>query len=518
MLVVVLAVAISHGVSRLQEHLADTRFVAEQHDVAREAFASGQALAGRASASREEALALFDEGGRKDAERKWPEALALRDLADTAYARASQALEKALDRDRGHGATRQRMAEVAYERGLLAERFHQQRERDEQRRRLEQLVDSLPEGAEWRRRLLAPAELDIVTEPPGARVEVERYVDVGGTRRREPVPEAGTLGPTPIARALLPEGSYLLRATLPGRVPVELPLLLTPGAREQVRLPLPSAVPAGHAYIPPGCFLLGSVEPEPLRISMLSPPLHRFCLSEGYLIGQREVTVGDWLTYLDDLPLDAPARRILEQPRFSAAGAVTLRKQAGAGWVFSFYRSHEDVFTARDGETFHYPARTRRNTADWRQFPLTGVSAEDLADYFDWLDRTGRLPGARLCSQHEWEFAARGADGRSYPHGGQLQPDDANIDTTYDRQPLAYGPDMVGAHPTSVSPFGLMDVSGNAYELTQSVTPELGRVVLRGGAFYYDSFAAHIANQGAGDPTQRDASIGVRVCASFSPR
>ncbi|MFY0584038.1 formylglycine-generating enzyme family protein [Cystobacter fuscus] len=148
---------------------------------------------------------------------------------------------------------------------------------------------------------------------------------------------------------------------------------------------------------------------------------------------------------------------------------------------------------------------------------LSGVSSEDLASYFYWLDRSGRLPGARLCTQNEWEYAARGADGRRYPHGDQLQPDDANIDTTYDRQPTAFGPDMVGSHPASVSPFGLEDMAGNAFELTRSVTPEFGRVVLRGGAWYYDDFGAHIANISVGDPTARDAAIGVRVCASFSP-
>jgi formylglycine-generating enzyme required for sulfatase activity len=533
-LVLALAVVASYGGHRLQTYLADVRFVAAQVDAAREVLAAGRALAQRASTRREDALALFD--GRPDpsvglensldpyalkraAEQRWTEALTLRDQADAAYARTSQFLEKALDRDRGHVDTRRLIAEVTYERVLLAERFHQRRERDQWAQHLEQVTDGAREGAEWRQRLLAPAELEIVTEPPGARVEIERYTDVQGTRHRKPVAESDSLGPTPISRLRLPGGSYLLHVTQPGRVPVRLPLLLTHGAREQVRLVLPTAVPAGYVYIPRSCFLLGSSEPEDVRIFMLSPPLHQFCLNEGYLIGQKEVTFGDWLTYLDDLRPDAPARRILEQPRFSSTGAVTLRRQPGAGWVFSFYRSREDVvFSAKEGELFHYPGRTRRNTADWRQFPLSGVSAEDLARYFYWLDSTGRLPGARLCSQNEWEYAARGADGRRYPHGDQqLQPDDANIDMTYQRKPMAFGPDMVGSHPVSVSPFGLEDMAGNVYELTRSTTPEFHRVVLRGGSWYYDAFGAHIANISAGDPTARDAAIGVRVCASFSP-
>jgi formylglycine-generating enzyme required for sulfatase activity len=528
---VALAVITSYGGLRLQAHLADVRFITAQTGTAREALATGRAQAERARALGEEALSLFGglpspstspetlQNPREVADRQWTEALAQREQAHAAYARASQALERALDRDRDSVEARRLLAEVTYERVLLAERFHQRRERDEWAQRLLQLTDSAKAGEEWRQRLLAPAELELVTEPPGARVEIERYTDVRGTLRREPVPEVGTLGPTPLSQVLLPEGSYHLRVTRPGHVPVELPLLLTRGAREQVRLALPTAVPEGHVYIPPGCFLQGSADAEEMRIFMLSPPLHRVCLSEGYLIGRREVTLGDWLTYLEAQPEDAPARRILEQPRFGIAGAaVTLRKQPGAGWTFSFYPSDDTVLTARDGEPFRYPGRTRRGTADWRQFPLSGVSAEDLAGYFYWLDRSGRLPGARLCSQHEWEYAARGVDGRRYPHGDRMQPDDANIDTTYARKHTARGPDMVGSHPASASPFGLEDTVGNAYELTRSVMPEFERVVLRGGAWYYDTAVATLANLSGGDPNQRDAVIGVRVCASFPPR
>jgi len=523
-LVPVLAVAVSSGVLRLQAHLADERFIASRLDSAREELAAGRAFAQRASVGREEALALFDRTvpgahvTRDGAEQHWTEALALREQANGAYARASQILEKALEREHGHVGTHRLIAEVSYAGVLLAERFHQQRERDEWARQLARVADTTPEGAEWQRRLLAPAELRLVTEPPGARVEIDRYTDVGGARRREPVLGADALGPTPLARVVLPEGSYLLHVTRPGHAPVDLPLLLTHDTRQQVRLVLPTSVPEGYAYIPPGCFLLGTAEPEVLRLFMYSSPLRRFCLTEGYLIGRREVTFGDWLAYLEDLPPTAPERRLLEEPRFGDGGAVTLRWQPGKGWLFSFQTSREDVLTAGVGKPFRYPGRNRRDTADWRRFPLSGVSAMDLEGYFYWLDRTKRLPGARLCGQNEWEYAARGADGRRLPHGDQLLPDEANIDTTYGRQPTAFGPDMVGSHPASVSPFGLEDMAGNAYEITRSATPEFGRVVLRGGSWYYDAFTAYSASLSPGDPRARDARIGVRVCASFSPR
>ncbi|QRN97313.1 protein kinase [Archangium violaceum] len=527
----VLSLAALYGGLRLQAYREDARFVAAAMGTAKQALDEGRALGEQARARREEALALFDNRSPasfspvasssphelwQSAERRWAEALDLLEKSNTALVSADQSLEKALEREYGHGEARRLLIEVTHERMLLAEDFHQQQARDELMRRLKQLIDRAGDGDKWRQRLSAPAELELVTEPPGASIQVERYLpDARGVLRLEPGPN---LGPTPLTRAQLPAGSYLLHLTLPGRAPVGLPLLLTRGKSERVHLVLPTRVPSGYAYIPPGCFLLGTAEPEKIRKFLHSTPLHRSCFDEGYLIGRTEVTFGDWVTYLDSLPPDAAARRLLEQPRMGAFGAITLRHQRGAGWVFSFHRASDDVLTAREGETFRYSARPQRDTADWRLFPLSGVSAEDLVGYFFWLDRSGRLPGARLCGEHEWERAARGADGREYPHGDRLLPEDANIDTTYDRQPKAFGPDMVGSYPVSTSPFGLVDMAGNAYELTRPVTPELGRIALRGGAWYYDGLVALVANRSAGEPTQRDATIGVRVCASVSTR
>ena len=236
-------------------------------------------------------------------------------------------------------------------------------------------------------------------------------------------------------------------------------------------------------------------------------------MDQGYLIGRTEVTFGDWLAYLDSLPEDAPARRLLEHPRHGATGAVALHRRPGEGWRFSFFRAGVPVFTAGLGEPFRYPGRTRRSTADWRRFPLSGVSAQDLEGYLSWLHRTRRLPGARLCREDEWERAARGADGRAYPHGDQLAQDDINIDETYEREPLGFGPDEVGAHPASLSPFGLADMAGNVNEMTLPMTGELGSLVQRGGSWYFNSASALAANRASGEPTQRGAELGVRLCA-----
>src|SRR5262249_42840695 len=135
-----------------------------------------------------------------------------------------------------------------------------------------------------------------------------------------------------------------------------------------------------------------------------------------------------------------------------------------------------------------YLGRRKRSVEDWLRLPVSGVSCRDAEDYVRWLARTDRVPGARLCTELEWERAARGADGRVYPHGDGPAPDDANFDKTY---PGASGPDEVGSHPVSRSPFGLDDMAGNVWEWT---TSERGCVV-RGGAFYFDETTVMSSNR-----------------------
>ena len=135
------------------------------------------------------------------------------------------------------------------------------------------------------------------------------------------------------------------------------------------------------------------------------------------------------------------------------------------------------------------------------------MSLHTAERYVAWLAATGRVPHARLCDELEWERAARGADGRRFPHGDRLLPDDADIDETYDRD--HQGPDEVGAHPASNSPFGVTDMAGNALEWVMSGS----EVTLRGGDWTAGPATAFTMNETATQRDRHEVYQGIRLCA-----
>jgi formylglycine-generating enzyme required for sulfatase activity len=191
--------------------------------------------------------------------------------------------------------------------------------------------------------------------------------------------------------------------------------------------------------------------------------------------------------------------------------SILLTEIAPGRWRLSLTPT-TTTYTAETGHRLRYAGRSRRADQDWTKFPVSGVSYEDAVAFAGWLDRTRRIPGARLCDEYEWERAARGADARTFPSGGELGPDDANIDVTYRKDPNAFGPDEVGAHPASRSPFAVDDLVGNVFEwTTASFGPLEG--VLRGGGYYHGSRTVRSTNRWSPELTVRDPTIGVRICA-----
>jgi iron(II)-dependent oxidoreductase len=113
--------------------------------------------------------------------------------------------------------------------------------------------------------------------------------------------------------------------------------------------------------------------------------------------------------------------------------------------------------------------------AGWGNKPVTWVSHADATAYC-------AFKGARLPNEWEWQYAAQGTDGRSYPWGST--PDATRIPTPYTGRVLP-GPADVNAHPTGQSPFGVQDLVGNVWQWTNVFEdPHTRAASLKGGSYY----------------------------------
>lgn len=111
----------------------------------------------------------------------------------------------------------------------------------------------------------------------------------------------------------------------------------------------------------------------------------------------------------------------------------------------------------------------------WANRPVTWVSQEDARAYAAWA-------GKRLPHEWEWQYAAQGADQRTYPWGNDWK--DSAVPQP-DQSRSMRGPSPVDAHPEGASPFGVMDMVGNVWQWTDEFVDEHTRAaILRGGSYY----------------------------------
>jgi formylglycine-generating enzyme required for sulfatase activity len=107
--------------------------------------------------------------------------------------------------------------------------------------------------------------------------------------------------------------------------------------------------------------------------------------------------------------------------------------------------------------------------------PVTWVSLEDARAYAAWA-------GKRLPHEWEWQYAARGSDGRLYPWGNEWN---AKAVPTPTKGRNMAPPEAVGTHSAGDSPFGIRDLVGNVWQWTDEYTDEHTRsAILRGGSSY----------------------------------
>ena len=231
--------------------------------------------------------------------------------------------------------------------------------------------------------------------------------------------------------------------------------------------------------IPAGEFLMGS--PDGVGNADEHPQITVYL--DEFLIGKYEVTNDQFVEFLNDVGANDDGLG----HRFVNLDIAAIRLKSGV-----------------------YKSLNRKG-----DHPVVGVSWYGAKRYAEW-------EGARLPTEAEWEKAARGSDGRTWPWGNTW---DAKKCNTSEAGPHTTTP--VGSYPEGVSPYGVYDMTGNVYEWTSDwyqsdyyktsprrnpKGPETGVFrVLRGGSWAELKVLSRPAVRFGQQPEGADSDFGFRV-------
>ena len=249
------------------------------------------------------------------------------------------------------------------------------------------------------------------------------------------------------------------------------------------------AAPSEMVRVPAGKLMMGSDSG-----GKTERPAHQVTLTRPFDLDRTEVTVADYAKCV-------------------AAGKCTKSGVHGPSTDEAEIARLGPMCTAAD------PVKSRH--------PITCVDQTQAEAYC-------RFAGKRLPTEAEWEYAARGTDGRQYPWG--------NEPPGCDRAAISHGPSEkcasprgtveVGTIAANASPFGALDMAGNAWEWvadgwdpavylkgwqTDPLVPSSDKGVMRGGGWDFAGSTAKTTFRHAFERTAGNVSTGFRCARTADP-
>jgi formylglycine-generating enzyme required for sulfatase activity/serine/threonine protein kinase len=183
------------------------------------------------------------------------------------------------------------------------------------------------------------------------------------------------------------------------------------------------------------------------------------------------------------------------------------------------YRACQDTGACSPPANYQSPSRSNYyGNPDWDEYPVINVTWTQANEYCAWA-------GAGLPTEAEWEKAARGTDGPTYPWGEDLDCTLANYsgcegDTR-----------RVGSALPGASPYGVLDMAGNVWEWVADwyaeeiyahsperdpTGPSLGEEkVLRGGSWDSDWYGIRTTARFRSRPDQHSSVAGFRCAVAL---
>lgn len=211
------------------------------------------------------------------------------------------------------------------------------------------------------------------------------------------------------------------------------------------------------------------------------------------LIPGGSVELGAGPTFRPQIPpvvvrTDCPAHVIRLPPGLPLQPHVVLRDPHPAYQVeLKPFAIDETEVTWRQYEIYQrgvlHRKKPRPETWAGPNHPVTDVTWHEAAGYCDWA-------GGRLPTDAEWEHAARGPEALAWPWGNDWPPPpdvanvyDASLADAFCEPNPQLGRDgfvyssPVGTFPKGASPYGVLDLIGNASEWVADWSDECDRVV-----------------------------------------